>query len=271
MKKIIASILLFTTLGGILCSCGMTEKTATDTTDKVTVAASEPAESGADTVEYFDMYEDETISAASPEATDEGYNSVFQMHYMSMNCENIMQEEIGMPFGCEVVSLAITLKYFGHDISPNMLFRGFMPNDVYGKANPYYQYVGDPTDDTGYGCYAPCVVTTANEYLTRQKSPRRAKDVSGSSMYELLGYVWNGIPVIIWGTLNMSPTSKVADSWMFNGERVTWYSLSHCVVICGVQDDDFIICDPMVGKVKYPIKDVEAAYKLINSQAVVIY
>ncbi len=200
-----------------------------------------------------------------------GFNAVYQMNYVSINCENIMQEKIGLPFGCEVVSLAIVLKYLGYEIDPMTLYKEYMPKGKWGKVNPYYAYVGNPWDRTGYGCYAPCVVTTANDYLTEENSARKAHNVSGSSMYELLGYVWSGYPVILWGTLNMVPESYVLESWKFDGDVVNWYRHSHCVVICGVQDDNFIICDPMVGKIKYPIKDVEAANKLIYSQAVVIY
>ena len=200
-----------------------------------------------------------------------GYKTVFQMNYVSINCDNIDQNDIGLPFGCEVVSLAIVLKYLGYEIDPNTLFDDYMPRGSWGKVNPFDAYVGSPRNRTGYGCYAPCVVTTANDYLSEENSARKAHNISGSSMYELLGYIWSGYPVILWGTLDMVPDSYVLESWKFDGETVNWYRHSHCVVICGVQDDNFIICDPMVGKVKYPIKDVEDANNLIYSQAVVIY
>ena len=89
-------------------------------------------------------------------------------------------------------------------------------------------------------------------------------------MYEILGYIWNGVPVVLWGTLNMEK-SRVLDSWYFDGERVYWYELSHCVLITGVKGDNFIVCDPMAGKVEYPIEKVEAAYTQIYSQAVAIW
>lgn len=211
-----------------------------------------------------------TTSDKSKPATA-GFKAVYQMNYVSINCENIMQEKVGLPFGCEVVSLAIVLKYLGYEIDPTVLYNDYMPHGPWGNANPYNAYVGNPWDITGYGCYAPCVMNAANNYFQAKQSARRARNISGSSMYDILGYIWNGYPVILWGTLDMVPESYVLESWNFDGDVVNWYNDSHCVVICGVQDDDFIVCDPMKGKVKYPIKAVEAANGLIYSQAVVIY
>lgn len=294
MKRIV-SFIIFLLLLMSLCACGTSSEKQTDTnktegTTKVTESEKDtvndtltesvnedprPNETAAVTdestvgVTEFDSEPSETDTKTNRETA--GYKTVYQMNYVSINCENIMQEKIGLPFGCEVVSLAIVLDYLGYEIDPMTLFNEYMPNGKWGKVNPFYAYVGSPTNRTGYGCYAPCVVTTANDYLTEENSARRARNVSGSSMYQLLGYVWSGYPVVIWGTLNMVPESYVLESWTFDGEVVDWYRHSHCVVICGVQDDNFIICDPMVGKVKYPIKDVEAAYNLIYSQAVVIY
>ena len=220
------------------------------------------------------FFETEADVPSSPTSVDidfrESFHNFFQASFATMDIENVMQEEIGMPYGCEAVSLAMALGYYGFDIDARILFEGFMPKGKYGEANPFYEYIGSAKNRTGYGCYAPCVVETANKFLERQGSKRRAHDISGSSMYDILAYIWNGVPVVIWGTLDMKH-SKVLDSWEFDGERVYWYKLSHCVLITGVRDDSFIVCDPMVGKVEYKISEVEAAYEQIYSQAVAIW
>ena len=267
MKKI-TSIILAILLLFSLCACGassekqtVTDKikesgnTTTSETETGTFSESEETDPIPDETEK--VTEKNTVgvtefdsdpSEPNPKTNREtaGFNAVYQMNYVSINCENIMQEYIGLPFGCEVVSLAIVLDYLGYEIDPTTLFKEYMPSGRWGKVNPYYAYVGNPWDRTGYGCYAPCVVTTANDYLTDENSARKAHNISSSSIYDILGYIWSGYPVIIWGTLGMVPDSYILESWKFDGEVVNWYRHSHCVVICGVQDDNFIICDPML-------------------------
>ena len=264
---------MLTLLTALLSSCNNTEHIH-DTETDYGAPASRLA-STSDTVDEETFPEtEESVSVSSPTSVDidfrEGFHAFYQANFATMDIENIMQEDIGMPYGCEAVSLAMVLGYYGFDIDARILFEGFMPKGKYGEANPFYEYIGSPKNRTGYGCYAPCVVETANKFLERRGSKRRAHDISGSSMYDILGYIWSGVPVVIWGTLGME-RSGVLDSWYFDGERVYWYELSHCVLITGVKGDSFIICDPMVGKVEYPIEKVEAAYTQIYSQAVAIW
>lgn len=269
-------------LCAVLCSCFtscINEGSVTDAesfdTDEFTDTLESAVNTSDDTADGTSGEEDtDSLDATDTEEAqteyEPGYYASHKAGYVTMAVNNIMQEYIGMPYGCEVVSLAMTLGYYGFTIEPRDLFNGYMPHAPYGVANPFYQYVGDATNRTGYGCYAPCVVETANKYLEEVGSSRRAHDISGSSIYEILGYIWNGVPVIIWGTLDMKYSNVIA-SWNFDGETVNWYSLSHCLVITGVLEDGFIVCDPMVGRIKYTIDEVRAAYEQIYSQAVVIY
>ena len=189
--------------------------------------------------------------------------------FIRLRMKNIMQESIGMYYGCEAVSLAIALKYYGYDADPVELFTEHMKSGAAGVANPFYSYVGDPRDNSGFGCYAPCAVRCANSYLESVGSPLRAKDISGADMDEIKSYLWEGKPVVIWGTLDMKPSDVLA-VWRFGGNPVYWYNLSHCVVLSGVFDDLFFVCDPMEGHVRYDVKDVERSYNQIYTQALVI-
>ena len=268
--RFLSAFIALTILTTLFTSCGSPEHSHnTDVAD----SASE-SETEIFTVAEEIFFETEIDVTSSPSSVDidfrDAFHAFYQAGFATMDIENIMQEKIGMPNGCEAVSLSMALGYYGFDIDARILFEGFMPHGKYGEANPFYEYVGSPKNRTGYGCYAPCVVETANKFLKNRGSKRRAHDISTSSVYEILGYVWNGIPVIIWGTLGMEQ-SDVLDSWYFDGERVYWYNLSHCVLITGVKGDNFIICDPMVGKVEYPIEKVEAAYTQIYSQAAAIW
>lgn len=271
IHRILSVFLALVILISALTSCAdpapscNTQSVGTDTSSEA-VSDTAPAETFPEAEESAQVSESKTVDIDFRE----GFHNFYQANFATMDIENVMQEEIGMPYGCEVVSLSMALGYYGFDIDARILFEGFMPHGKYGKANPFYEYIGSPKNRTGYGCYAPCVVETANKFLESRRSKRQAHDISGSSMYDILGYIWNGVPVIIWGTLGMEK-SPVLDSWYFDGEKVYWYELSHCVLIVGVRGDNLIICDPMVGKVEYKISDVEAAYSQIYSQAVVIW
>ncbi len=200
----------------------------------------------------------------------EGYFENLTGTYIEMIVENIMQNEIQMMNGCEVVSLSIALKYYGYEIDPRDLFDDYMPKGPNnGKTNPFEKYMGDPSNRTGYGCYAPCVVTTANKYLKDQGAALVAHDISGSTMTQLEYYLAKGYPIVLWATLNMED-SAVIGTWEFDGEPVSWYAKSHCVVLAGYDYEDFIICDPQKGVVYHDKAIVEKAYNLIYSQAVVI-
>ncbi len=268
--RLISATLALVILIASLCSCSTARPAVTSelgTAESETVTETVPAET-------FHETEEGSAPTSVPASVDidfrKGFHGFYQANFATMDIDNIMQMDIGMPNGCEAVSLSMALTYYGFDIDARFLYEAFMPHGKYGEANPFYEYVGNPKNKTGYGCYAPCIVETANKFLEKKGSKRRAHDISGSSMYDILGYVWNGVPVIIWGTLGME-RSRVLDSWYFDGERVYWYELSHCVLITGVKGDSFIICDPMVGKVEYKITDVEAAYGQIYSQAVAIW
>ena len=267
--KFLSVILALVMLMPTLSSCNKEEKPQATATVSATKTVPET-----ETVLWESFPETEADVPSSPASVDidfrENFHAFYQASFATMDIENIMQEEIGMPYGCEAVSLAMALGYYGFDIDARILFEGFMPKGKYGEANPFHEYIGSAKNGTGYGCYAPCVVETANKFLERQGSKRRAHDISGSSMYDILAYIWNGVPVVIWGTLDMKK-AKVLDSWEFDGERVYWYNLSHCVLITGVRGDSFIVCDPMVDKVEYKISEVEAAYEQIYSQAVAIW
>jgi len=208
-----------------------------------------------------DAMESEPAETAQPEKEPKGR--------VVLNVENILQNP-SLPNGCEVVSLAIVLRYMGYDLDPTWLFDYYMPKDLYSYAgNPWKEYVGNPRG-YGFGCYAPCVVTTANEYIEDVGSTLVATDVSGMKLSDYEDYIDRGVPVIIWGTIYMNGNDHVHKSWYVDGELVQWYSNSHCLVMIGYSADTYIFCDPMCGIIEYSIESVEKSFELNLRQACVI-
>lgn len=175
------------------------------------------------------------------------------------------------PNGCEVVSLTIVLKYLGYDVSTDELIRDHLPRGVYGRPgdNPFYEYLGDPCD-LGVGCYAPCIVDTANSYLKSIGEQPTAYDVSNKSFDNYKHYITEGVPVIFWGTTYMDCNPEVFGVIDIDGEEIIWRNHSHCFVMIGYTDTTYVFCDPLRGIIEYPKEDVEESHGLVYNQACII-
>lgn len=161
-----------------------------------------------------------------------------------------------LPTGCEITSLTMLLAYLGFDIDKVTLSRDFLPKmSFYTKNNVYYgadfttTFAGDPEDPYSYGCYAPCIVTAANNYLKTQNTKLAAHDISGSELESLLtDYIDKDIPVLIWITSKNLQPSRPTSVWTTpEGKKVQWLSNEHCVVLTGYDLDKKIVhtADPM--------------------------
>ena len=187
---------------------------------------------------------------------------------VKVEVENILQKP-ELPNGCEVVSLAIVLKYLGHPIEPFDLYETYMPQTPLRAGDPWTSYVGDATG-IGYGCYAPCVVQTGNDYLASIESDKTVYDVSGLDLSEYEKYIDEGTPVIFWGLIEMNCDDKLAWSGYIRRKYVDWHSYSHCLVLIGYSDHNFIFCDPLRGIVEYNRESVETSFNINYRQACII-
>lgn len=185
-----------------------------------------------------------------------------------LNIQNILQKPL-LPNGCEVVSLSIVLNHLGYSIEPIDLYYEFMPrSDIY-DGNPMYTYLGDATDD-GLGCYAPCVVETGNNFLKEKKGSHRVYDVSGKDLSEYKKYINDGIPVIMWGLINMNGNDSLVLNSYYMGEKVVWHSHSHCLVLIGYTEHGYVFCDPIEGVIEYPNEAVEKSFEINFRQACIV-
>ena len=196
--------------------------------------------------------------------------TIYDSDTVRLDVDNIMQLP-SLPNGCEVVSLAIALDAAGYPVVPTYLFDNYMPHSYGFKNLDFWNvYVGDPRTE-GCGCYAPCVVKTANDFLEERRSSKKCYDVSGTIFSKYKDYIDEGIPVIVWGTLGMRGDYSVVASGVVDGERVYWNLFSHCMVLIGYSNDTYIFCDPLKGVVEYDKNDVERSYRIAYEQACVIY
>lgn len=203
-----------------------------------------------------------------------------QINQKIINVENILQNP-ELPTGCEVTSLAILLHHYGYNINKVALARNFLPKlDFYWSNGVYYgadfrtTFAGNPESQYSYGCYAPCIVTTANSYFSNIKSDSRAYDASGADFDSLLtDYIDNDMPVLIWITSSNLHESSLTSVWTTpDGETVQWRAYEHCVVLTGYDKDKQVIyvSDPLVGNTSYNYSKIKQRYNEMGMQAVYI-
>lgn len=107
-----------------------------------------------------------------------------------------------LPTGCEVTTLTTLLQYLGYDVEKTTLADRFLPCAAPGEAAFWESFIGSPYSETGYGCYAPVIVTTARAFLQSRGSSYEVKNLTGTKFDQLLSYVAEGTPVMVWTSMS---------------------------------------------------------------------
>ena len=140
-----------------------------------------------------------------------------------------------------------------------------------GNGSFYEMFLGNPRDNTSYGCMSQPIVNAANKYFKVNNMSAVAKNISGTDFKEILGMVAQGDPIVIWNTIDMRQPYE-SKTFVFNGKEYTWMSPEHCVVITGYDLNKNIvyIMDPMEGNVTRNLETFQSRYEEMHSQAVYI-
>lgn len=192
---------------------------------------------------------------------------------------NMILQEPELPTGCEVTSLTMLINYYGFKVSKTYLadlmpkFQFYYFNGELIGADFLTDFPGDPYTSYGYGCYTPCMVTTAENYFTDiGKNEWKLKDITGSDIDTLYSYIAQGKPVMVWATMGMI-ASVEGKSWKTpSGRVVTWRSNEHCLVLTGYDKNKGIVYmnDPMKGKVTYSASLFQKRYEEMGKHAAII-
>lgn len=185
--------------------------------------------------------------------------------------KTIMQEP-ELPTGCEVTALTQTISYYSFDVDKVELCDVFMPIDHDGYYTMNEAYLGDPHATNGFGCNAPVIVNTANDYFEYIGSDWYAIDLSGISLEEVFYQVEQGRPVIIWTTIGQRETHAEFQFELGCGEDFYFNPFQHCVTIYGYDNDTGIvyIADPLEGNMEYDMERFERIYDVMEQQAVIL-
>ena len=140
---------------------------------------------------------------------------------------------------------------------------------LYGS-NPFEVFVGHPAkdyDEGSYGCYAPPIITALNILNIK------CRDISGCSQEELLNYISNGDPIVVWGTYNGRDIVYL-DEWKYPDNSGSYVNLKgeHCMVLIGYDDDKVYLNDPIAGKKVTQTKEqFFKNWDILYRQAIQIY
>lgn len=198
---------------------------------------------------------------------------------IQLNVPHLSQIDYDLPNGCEATAATMLLQYWGLDISPTQFVDDYLPCKQtsirwgcrYGP-NPKQFYAGDPrSENNGWGCFAPVIVTALNRCLP---SGYIAKNVSGMSLASLQEqYLAHNIPVAVWVTVDMEEVDKIIQWQSNDGEESFLYPANeHCMVFTGCENDKYLFADPLKEEqaTAYATQDAVRAYNEMGMQAVVI-
>lgn len=189
--------------------------------------------------------------------------------YKKLDVKCVLQNP-ELPTGCEITALTIVLNYLGYDVDKLTMADDFLDKGKVGETSPYKAFVGNPRDENSCGAFAPVLVNSARKYLASKDSDMNVYNVTGADYNELVEYVDQGHPVLVWETMWMAKPHDAAE-WHVDGETIVWKSHEHAMVLIGYTPDTYIMADPLRGIYEYDKDVVEERYKDMGKHAIVIY
>ncbi len=192
------------------------------------------------------------------------------------------------PSGCEAASCTMVLKSYGFNISLDQMINAIPRGKLYTKNGQLYgpdmnyTFAGTPTGHSnysvssrGYGIFAPGVTNSLQNVINQRGGGYKAVNVSGCSFDQLLSYVSEGKPVIVWATYLMQP-SYGRNSWKVVGANGKTWTFSypkstHVMVLSGCSANTVTCVDPYGNNVVTHDKSLfRDRWNLLGNQAIIL-
>lgn len=220
----------------------------------------------------------ETASAPVSKSSKRTTTTAQPLNGTRISVPYISQKGI-LPNGCEAVSATMVLQYWGYSLSAENFVDRYLDcgeMDFSGSPwkgpDPSEAYAGDPRSArNGFGCFAPVIARCMEKVIGEE---HEVKNLTGISLDQLCrDYIDQGIPAVVWATVNMRPVTKYHQWKSYDGrETYSYPGGEHCLVLVGYDDHRYYFNDPYEGKglVAYDGSTVRARYSTLGNQAVVI-
>ena len=181
------------------------------------------------------------------------------------------------PTGCESVTAVMALRHAGISVDVEDFVENYLPRDdrfyeadglLYGP-DPYAVFIGDPRRTDSYGCMAPVIEGAIGSLVGDEKV---VVNTTGEDLSSLCrDYVDNGVPVMLWATMEMRPVGSGRRWFLPDGRQFIWPAGEHCLLLVGYNDTEYLFNDPRHGAtVAYDKYAVEVAYASLGKQSLVV-
>lgn len=181
------------------------------------------------------------------------------------------------PTGCESVSAVMALQFAGESITVDDFIDQYLEksSNFYNEGgmrygpDPYEVFIGNPRSRSAFGCMAPVIEKALVKYYS---SSNFVVNTTGKDMEELCrDYISQGIPVLVWTSINMIEPAYTSSWNLPNGEKYTWLSNEHCMLLIGYDEEEYYFNDPYTGKeVKYGKSLSQQRYEAFGRQSIAI-
>lgn len=184
-----------------------------------------------------------------------------------------------LPHGCEITAMTAAFNYYGLNLNKMRMAKKYLPTkeviDKDGKRigpDPNKAYAGNPANElTGTYAFAPVITKTAKKVAHDYKTDLKVTNLTGASEKNIIEKVQQGIPVMMWVTLDLSKPKKKEGWYIENtNKKPKMYLNLHVVVLTGYEDNKVIVMDPLHGYVSHDATKFFSSFKDMGSQAIAI-
>ena len=273
MKKPLVKVVSIILGISLLCSCAVQDNVSSSAPE----TSSLPESSSVETTESEETSKLET-SATTIESTETSTPETEVPDITLPESASIDIEPLDwyskIPSGSGITSIATVLHYYGYKASfgdlaacaeiyaDSTIIDGVTPS-------PFEKIVFSPTTSLSIA-YAGPIVNMANNYLTSIGSDKRAVDISGKAVEELLSYVAKGKPVIVWAT-STGRAAEDGSTWIAdNGERVVKKKEVRVYVLDSYSGNDITLLRDTGSTAKCSKEQLNTMYQSVYSQAIII-
>ena len=172
------------------------------------------------------------------------------------------------------------LRFLGYHADKCDLADRYLPrSEVWRGADPDREYMGDPhrddeTPQCGYYCFAGPIIAAAKAYLSDHGAGEKfhPADLTGAEEEELIAQLKAGRPFLFWASLHFDDIlfQPEKDYVLPNGQVHHVFHHPHCMVCCGMEEDCFLIADPLGYNSRVPRAQFMKIYRQLGSRAVVL-
>lgn len=220
-------------------------------------------------------YLDEKPAPVVNDSSDTPVEEIVTSYHIS-KVPYINQFSLGYPTGCEAVSATMVLRYKGYDVSTKDIIKNTKTGSkkyqgadgLWYGANPFEEFVGDPSLGLGKGSYGVFAKPIADAMAVYAAG--KVTNISGCSENELFNQVSKGNPVVVWCVKNAG-NLKEGVTWNYEGGTFKELVGEHCAVLIGYDEDYVYLNDPSAGEnVKQSKSKFISNWKQLFSQAIVV-